>query len=138
LKTLRAVGPEALIRLKNEFRAIQEIHHPNLVRLGELLEEQGVWLFTMELVEGIDFVKWSRRDGRPDEAKLRPALKQLVGALHAIHRAGKVHRDVKPSNVLVTADGRVVLLDFGLITRVAADDALTDGMIVGTAGYMAP
>lgn len=138
LKTLRAVGPEALIRLKNEFRAIQEIHHPNLVRLGELLEEQGVWLFTMELVEGVDFVKWSRRDGRPDEAQLRPALKQLVSALHAIHHAGKVHRDVKPSNVLVTADGRVVLLDFGLITRVAADDALTDGMIVGTAGYMAP
>jgi hypothetical protein len=138
VKTLHVVNPEALVRLKNEFRALSGIHHPNLVRLGDLVEEGGSWLITMELVDGADLMRWVRPDGRLDEARLRASLPQLVEALHLLHRTGRVHRDVKPSNVLVTGDGRVVLLDFGLITREATDDALTDGMVVGTAEYMAP
>jgi eukaryotic-like serine/threonine-protein kinase len=138
VKTLRALGPEALVRLKNEFRALQGLHHRNLVRLGELFADRGHWLFTMELVDGASFIEWVRPGGAVDEARLRAALRQLAEALHALHAAGKVHRDVKPTNVLVTGQGRVVLLDFGLITRVAADDALTAGNIVGTVEYMAP
>lgn len=138
VKTLRAIEPEALLRLKNEFRAISGIHHPNLVRLGELLEENGRWLFTMELVDGIDFVRWARQRLPVDEERLLAAVRQLAQGLRALHTAGRVHRDVKPSNVLVTPGGRVVLLDFGLITRVAADDALTGGLVVGTVEYMAP
>src|SRR5690242_10091959 len=72
LKTLRALGPDELLRLKNEFRAVERIHHPNLVRLGELLAERGQWLFTMELVDGVDFLHWVRPDGGDvDEARLR-------------------------------------------------------------------
>ncbi|HEX9101749.1 MAG TPA: serine/threonine-protein kinase, partial [Polyangia bacterium] len=138
VKTLRAMAPEALLRLKNEFRAVEGIYHPNLVRLGELLEDNGRWLFTMELVDGEELVRWVRHDGACDHARLRDGLRQLVEALQALHKAGYVHRDIKPSNVLVTREGRVVLLDFGLVTRVAADDALTRGLVVGTAGYMAP
>jgi serine/threonine protein kinase len=138
VKTLRSPAPEALFRLKNEFRALEGIRHPNLVRLGELSVEDGQWLFTMELVDGVDFVRWVRREGRVDLERLRSAVEQLARALRALHATGRVHRDVKPSNVLVTAQGRLVLLDFGLITRVAADDAMTDGRIVGTPGYMAP
>ena len=143
VKALSELGPAALLRLKNEFRAVQSIHHPNLVRLGELLEDHGQWLITMELVDGVDFVRWVRGDsdgdGRGfDEARLRSALRQLVEALMALHAAGIVHRDVKPANVLVTGKGRLVLLDFGLVTRVALDDALTDGRIIGTVDYMAP
>src|SRR5882757_10017250 len=55
LKTLTALSPEALLLLKREFRAVQDIQHQNLVQLGELFEEAGHWFFTMEVVEGVDF-----------------------------------------------------------------------------------
>ncbi len=60
LKTLRTHDAETLLRFKNEFRALQEINHPNLVRLGELFEERGHWFFTMELVHGVDFIRHVR------------------------------------------------------------------------------
>ncbi len=71
-----------------------------------------------------------------DEPRLRAALRQVAEALAALHQAGKVHRDIKPTNVMVTTGGRVVLLDFGL--AVDHGDALTAGSIEGTIEYMAP
>src|SRR5262249_33921850 len=64
LKTLRRMNPDALLRFKNEFRSLQDIHHPNLVSLGELFESQGQWFFSMEFVEGVDFLAWVRRSGK--------------------------------------------------------------------------
>src|SRR5262249_26970901 len=72
-----------------------------------------------------------------DEARLRDGLCQLAAALHALHGRGKVHRDIKPSNVLVTRDGRIVVLDFGLVRDVRVRE-LDDGFLVGTPAYMAP
>jgi serine/threonine protein kinase len=189
LKTLRAFSADALFRFKREFRVLQALHHPNLVNLGELIEEGGQWFFTMELVDGVNFVKYVRgedqqfrpsfdmppdappppspreaHDLRPtaetddqmmqalierasdlpghphgegelDLIKLRVALAQLAEGLGALHRAGKVHRDVKPSNILVTDEGRVVLLDFGLV---AEQEDLQERRVVGTVDYMAP
>src|SRR5262245_41708775 len=71
-----------------------------------------------------------------DINRLRIALPQLARGLYALHSAGKIHRDVKPSNIQVTSDGRVVLLDFGLVAEVERRNA-SDGMIVGTVAYMA-
>lgn len=78
-----------------------------------------------------------------DEAKLRSALAQLVHGVSAIHAAGKLHRDLKPSNVLITREGRVVVLDFGLVqddsrSSDMADTSLDDNRVVGTPAYMAP
>ena len=74
-----------------------------------------------------------------DFEKLRAVLPQLARGLHALHMAGKVHRDVKPSNVRVTPDGRVVLLDFGLVAELDPRRAVvSDGSVVGTIAYMAP
>jgi len=72
-----------------------------------------------------------------DLARLRFVLPQLARGLHALHSAGKIHRDVKPSNIQVTSDGRAVLLDFGLVAELERRQS-GDGMIVGTVAYMAP
>jgi hypothetical protein len=137
LKTLRFLDGEMLARFKREFRALQDLHHPNLVNLGELIEEGGHWFYTMELVDGVHFLEWVRDGGKLDEARLRAALPQLAAGLDTLHHAGKVHRDVKPSNIVVTRGGRVVLLDFGLVVEAGRNMSITRS-IVGTAAYMAP
>ena len=167
LKTLKDWNAESLLRFKNEFRALQDLRHRNLVGLGELIEEHGQWFFTMELVRGCDFITWVRpralsaaasdpgsmaetvRVSTPssdatatprfDEARLRSGLTQLAQGLTVLHAAAKVHRDVKPSNILVAEDGRIVLLDFGVTISAERDRFATeDSMVVGTALYMAP
>ncbi len=71
-----------------------------------------------------------------DESRLRPALRQLAEGVHHLHELGKLHRDIKPSNVLVTREGRVVILDFGLVEDV--EPAARDTLLVGTPDYMSP
>src|SRR5512146_1815016 len=73
-----------------------------------------------------------------DFDRLRRTLPQLVHGLAALHAAGKIHRDVKPSNIRVTSDGRAVLLDFGLVAELERRHGGDAGMIVGTVAYMAP
>lgn len=172
LKSLRRLDPQALYRFKHEFRALQGLQHPNLVQLGELFEEEGRWFYTMELVEGHDFLGFvrprTRRQGADsehstqpslaparrsfvdtptdqvhrevayDEHRLRAALGQLATALVTLHALGKVHRDIKPTNIRVAEDGRLVLLDFGLLTETGGLRESNEMQIVGTAAYMAP
>ncbi|MBI5482109.1 MAG: serine/threonine-protein kinase PknK, partial [Deltaproteobacteria bacterium] len=145
LKTVLRLPGQELERLRAEFRALQGLRHQNLVALEELHEEGGCCFYTMELVEGTSFVRWvrppapGRDEGVLDELRLRAALGQLCRGLLALHEAGRVHRDIKPSNILVTAAGRVVLLDFGLATVLTggADQSLP-GQPGGTVEYMAP
>jgi hypothetical protein len=135
LKTLRDVDANAILLFKQEFRAISGIHHPNLIRLGELFESRGDWFFTMELIRGVDLMTWLRGG---DVARVRDAFTQLITGLGVLHDAGHVHRDIKPSNVLV-ADERVVVLDLGLAVRRDRDTlSWSDNELVGTPSYMAP
>ncbi len=151
LKHLRQASGRDLYRFKREFRALADIVHPNLVMLHELQETDGDWYFTMELVEGVSFIDWVRPSRtmsgptrtRADiiaspvhELRLRGALVQLVDALIALHKADKLHRDLKPSNVLVTQQGRLALLDFGLVSTVAENNP--EKLAVGTPVYMSP
>ena len=160
LKTLRLSARDSLLRFKNEFRALQGVYHPNLVGLGELCERDGDWFYTMQYVDGVDFLTCvelrdnaitARLDlgGAPapappaplkfDERKLRSGLVQLAGALAALHGAGKVHRDIKPGNILVTPDGKLYLLDFGLVTDAARSRAITSvDRLIGTPAFMSP
>jgi serine/threonine protein kinase len=119
IKTLTRADGETFARFKREFRALQSTAHTNLVSIGELVCADGIWFFTMELVDGRHFQEYVRGD----RDKLRETLRQLVIGLCALHDAGFVHRDVKPSNVMVTRDGRVVLLDFGLVTNLDPQQA---------------
>ncbi len=150
LKALHGRDPDDLYRLKNEFRSLSRIAHPNLLRLHEMVVEGGHGFFTMEHIEGgLSLAEHVRRAGGrgPEEragaareAALRAAFGQLALALSALHQAGKIHRDLKPSNVLVDRAGRVVLLDFGLAAEIGSELAVRSqvGSFVGTLAYMAP
>lgn len=161
LKVLDRVDPAAVQRFKREFRALHGVPHRNLVELYELIESDGRWMLAMELVEGEDLCTFVRRPQRyslpapadnstGDEAsrrnaplaaenmeRLRACLAQLVQGVMALHAAGCVHRDIKPSNVRVSPSGRVVLLDFGMVTT-RDEHSSSSAAVVGTAAYMAP
>ena len=138
LKVLRAPSAFALHYFKREFRSLAGITHPNLVALYELLAQGDRWMFSMEFIDGVDFLAFlnSRPPANRDEA-VRSALLQLSEGLRALHERGLLHRDLKPSNVLVTAAGRLVLLDFGLV-RPFAGDTQQAATLVGTPDYMSP
>jgi eukaryotic-like serine/threonine-protein kinase len=136
LKTLLRTSAADLYRLKREFRSLADMAHPNLACLYELFVEEERCFFTMELVRGLSFVDYAR--GAPHD-RLVHALRQLIDGVAALHLGGKLHRDIKPSNVLVTPEGRVVILDFGLIAELLpqrAGDVNDAGG--GTPAYMAP
>ena len=140
LKTLRSRAPEVAQSLKAEFRSLADIVHPNLVTLYELeLDGDQQGFFTMELVSGTGFrdhVRSPAGSARAfDEPKLRAALRQLADGIGALHAFGKLHCDIKPSNVMVGDDGRVVILDFGLVLEV---DARHPQRHAGSAPYMSP
>jgi serine/threonine protein kinase len=137
LKALNGRSAADLYRLKREFRSLAELAHPNLVALRELSVAPQHAFFTMELVHGKDIVSYIRAPTAGawlDPRRLRSALTQLCDGIHALHQAGKLHLDLKPSNVLVTEAGRVVLLDFGLVQDVREQG----DQIAGTPLYMAP
>lgn len=196
LKTLHRLEPEALLRLKNEFRFVANVTHPNLVALYELCSEDDQWFFTMEYVPGQSLAAWlrpqapvpshastltitqpvlatpgaqavgtpvrtpdqldttelphARSGGFPDGSQpirqpmplpdLQRIFRALAEGISALHAAGKLHCDIKPGNVMLCDDGRVVLLDFGLVSDRAERAAAGHGalMIAGTPEYMAP
>jgi eukaryotic-like serine/threonine-protein kinase len=186
LKTMTRLDPTALLRFKKEFRALADIAHPGVVQLYELFAEGDQWFFTMELLEGTDFVSHVRgalRHSGPqltmtettsalrpvassaptietsalseldasgllaipssgevvgDEPRLRSALLGLLDGVLAIHASGRLHRDIKPSNVMVTPEGRVVLLDFGVVGELGKGSDRLDDLVLGTPAYMAP
>lgn len=146
LKQLRYADPAALLRFKQEFRSLADISHKNLVRLEELLSEDDEWYFTMELVDGGDLLGYLRRELDSassfrfpfDEHRLRDAFAQLSEGILTLHAGGMLHRDLKPPNVLVTSDGRVVILDFGLVAHLGPGDVSRSTQIMGTPAYMSP
>lgn len=139
LKRLRRIEPEAIYRLKQEFQVLCDVHHPSLVHMYELVADENGCFFTMELVDGPGLIEWTRQGQVAGEAdsgvvgRTCQALAQLSGALSVVHGSGRVHRDVKPGNVRVCRDGRIVLLDFGLMAILGRSRD-----VAGTAVYMAP
>jgi hypothetical protein len=187
LKLLIRPDADWLARFKQEFRALADVAHPNLINYDGLESDGDRWFITMELVEGPHLLEHVRAqpselasgpgwdgvvaqtiptDSIPTEVERRPAppageppaeitpeslprrsspvhlgrlrqaLPQLAAGIHALHRAGKLHCDLKPSNVMVEAkSGRVVILDFGLAQNLGRG---ASGSISGTPIYMSP
>jgi serine/threonine-protein kinase len=124
-------------RLRREARAAGRLEHPAIARVLDLGEDAGRPYLVMELLEGESLAERIARAGPMDPAEAARVMAAVAGALEAAHRAGVVHRDVKPGNVFLTSDGAVKVLDFG-IAWAAGDVALTTGDLIGTAAYLAP
>ncbi|MDB4986489.1 MAG: Serine/threonine protein kinase, partial [Myxococcaceae bacterium] len=143
LKLMHRREGDELTRFRQSFPQLKRLAHPSLVRLYDLVEEDGQVLLVMELIEGVDLLRFVRRGTRTfDELRVRAVFGQLAQGLSALHQDRKVHRDVKPQNVRVTPQGRVVLLDLDLAIDLDAERgerALGLSLRpVGTAMYMAP
>jgi len=137
-----ASDPERRSRLLREARAASALNHPNIVSIHEVGSDSGVDFFAMELVEGKSLDKMIPAKGLPLREALDYAV-QIVSGLSKAHAAGVIHRDLKPGNIMLSRDGLVKLLDFGLARRVELgpghDTTLTiEGQILGTPSYMSP
>ncbi len=142
-----AGDPERLARFRREARAVATLNHPHIVTIFSVEEADGIHFLTMELVEGQSLDRLITGDGLPLERILEIAG-ALAEALTAAHEKGIVHRDLKPANVMVTGDGRVKVLDFGLAKEMRPHDpagaTLTSagntevGVVMGTPAYMSP
>jgi eukaryotic-like serine/threonine-protein kinase len=132
-----AADRRAALRLQREARAAGRLAHPGIARVLDLGEDAGRPYLVMELLHGESLAARLARAGPLAPAEGVRVVAAAADALEVAHRAGIVHRDVKPGNVFVTGGGDVKLLDFG-IASAANEAALTGGDLLGTAAYLAP
>ena len=127
-----------LVRAEREAKIAARVNHPHVVAVFDLVQEDDQQWLVMEYVEGPTLAELIRDHGPMPTDQAAAILAQAAEALSAAHAAGVVHRDVKPSNILVTAEGQAKLSDFG-IARAEADASLTQtGLVTGSPAYLAP
>ena len=144
--------PERLARFEREAKVLASLNHQNIAAIHQVEQVEGTYFLVMELVEGETLAERLDRGAIPVEEGLPIAL-QIAEALEAAHEKGVIHRDLKPANVMLTPEGRVKVLDFGLAKAWAPEDDRSaslsmsptmtaqmtqTGVILGTAAYMAP
>jgi Protein kinase domain len=126
-------------RFEAETKTAASLDHPNVIPIFQAGEQEGVLFLAMRYVDGDDLRSELQREGRIAPDRAARIVSQVAAALEAAHAAGLVHRDVKPANVLLTADDHAYLTDFGLTKRVIADaEATQTGQLVGSLNYVAP
>ncbi len=140
LKPSLATDPVVAERFRREAIAAASLNHPNIVAVHDVFEQDGRQAVVMQLVEGK-----SLRQVLDTQKRLSPELTCHIGtcvaaALDHAHQAGFVHRDVKPGNIMMTSDGRVLLTDFGIAKGLqsAEADLTSDNIMMGTAKYLSP
>ncbi len=135
-----ASDPMFVQRFINEAHSVAKLSHPNVVQVYDQGTDQGHVFLVMEYVAGSTLRDRLNEHGRLDSHQALQTIAPVLAALGAAHQAGIAHRDVKPENVLLTADGRVKVADFGLARAVEdSQQSLTNtGTVMGTAAYLAP
>ncbi len=142
LKMIRAVehaSPHERVRFQIETEAVVRLQHPNIVQLHEVGDVRGQPYFSLEFCDGGTLTEQLKKK-RPSPREAVELIETLARAMHHAHLRGVVHRDLKPGNVLLTADGTPKITDFGLAKRIddEARDVSKSGAVMGTASYMAP
>lgn len=129
---------EFLTRFQREARAIARLKHPGLVAIYDQGNDATHPFLVMELVDGGTLRELLRERGPMPPHAAAAVLRPVLGGLGVAHRAGLVHRDIKPENVLISDDGEVKLVDFGLVRAIAEAGITSTSVILGTAGYLSP
>ncbi len=139
LKVLRfSPDAESRQRFLKEADVLARLNHPNIVRVYDAGEAGGLPYLALEYVEGQNLQQIVKEDRRLDAAKAVYIVLQVGKALEYAHSRGVVHRDVKPSNILISTQGQVFLTDFGLAIAPGSATLTGAGTIAGTVGYMSP
>jgi serine/threonine protein kinase len=133
-----AVDDALRVRFRNEAIAAAKLTHPGIVATYDTGDDDGTAYIVMELVEGMTLRRLLDERGRLPVHEAVDISSQVADALEHAHRQGLVHRDIKPANVLVQADGRAKVTDFGIAKAAGGDDLTRTGTVVGTARYLAP
>ncbi|HEY3438988.1 MAG TPA: protein kinase, partial [Actinotalea sp.] len=131
-------GSEFVARFRREARAAARLTHPGLVSVFDQGVDGETSYLTMEYIDGTNLRRHLGESGALPVAEALKTAEAVLDALAAAHRAGLVHRDVKPENILLAADGRIKVADFGLARAVTEVTATTAGTVLGTVAYLAP
>ena len=130
--------PEILKRFRSEASILARLSHPGIACIYELFRANAELFMVMELVHGETLENLSRRVGPLPPVRAAYLVDQILAALEHAHRAGVVHRDMKPANVMVTTIGGIKIMDFGVARARGAEHVTLDGYLVGTPSYMSP
>ncbi|KFL36706.1 serine/threonine-protein kinase [Arenimonas donghaensis] len=141
IKLLRpelASRPESFERFRQELLLARQVSSPHVVRIHDIARHEDRWFISMDLVDGESLDRRLDREGRlPTESALAIA-RQVASGLAAAHASGIVHRDLKPSNVLLDAQGKALISDFGVARSLGTSGLTQPGAIVGTPDYLSP
>ena len=137
VKILPPIEASLSDRLRQEARVLARLDHPALVRIFDADEDDGRPFIVMDLVEG-DTLAIRLQDGALDEPTVRRLVGDIAEGLEHAHGKGVIHRDLKPANLVIGADGRTRVVDFGIARLIDATGLTEPGMAVGTAAYLAP
>ncbi len=124
-------------RFELEFRSAGKLSHPNVVTIYDVGHQEGSSFIAMEHIEGTSLAGWLASEAHPPLTEMIRLAKQIAAGLDYAHDHGIVHRDVKPANVLLTADHRAKITDFGLVKVLASELTMT-GTVLGTPAFMSP
>ena len=129
-------SPEALPRMKREFKALSQLQSEHIIDIYDIFEDPP--FFSMEFLSGLSLNQWLEVQGRMPEDKLLFIAKTLTQTLGMCHNHGIIHRDLKPSNIIMAAEERPVLVDFGMMRIENGTPITATGIAIGTIGYIAP
>lgn len=130
---------EFLSKFKREAEAVASLSHPNIVNVYDVGEDGKVHYIVMELIEGQNLKDIIKNEGTLDEYTALDITKQIAKALGAAHKKGIIHRDIKPHNILISNEGRIVkVADFGIAKAVSSSTMTSTGSVIGSVHYFSP
>jgi serine/threonine protein kinase len=138
VRSAQFASPEQLVRFRQEIASLARIRHDNVCRLIDFGHEGPIDYLVMEYVNGRAFDDWLEEE-QPETGRIAQVVAKVARAIDHIHTQGIIHRDLNAHNVMVDADDRPVVMDFGLAHDVDGDERITaSGVAIGTPSFMSP